>query len=178
MIYVTHDQIEALTLADRIAVMKAGVIQQLDTPNRVYNQPENLFVATFLGSPAMNCIQGEIEYEGEDLFFVSGGLKVSLSSYCFRNKPEHRQAVTLGVRPEHLACQPVNESLSTSSHQGVVELSEPMGSDVLLWTKLASGHQVSHRISSEQKIGINEEVFLFLDTAQCSVFDEASGVRM
>src|SRR6516162_1998620 len=86
MIYVTHDQIEALTLADRIAVMQGGVIQQLDTPKKIYRAPVNRFVASFVGSPAMNFIPGRIARDG-DASFVAGESRFSLNGYSFRKPP-------------------------------------------------------------------------------------------
>ncbi|WP_413282990.1 ABC transporter ATP-binding protein [Vibrio sp. MA40-2] len=178
MIYVTHDQIEALTLADRIAVMKDGIIQQLDTPHAVYNKPTNLFVATFLGSPAMNCIEGKLEHESNMIYFVSGDLRVDVTNYPFIDKTTNNQKVTLGVRPEHLTCQIDLEDIKHSSHQGNVELSEPMGSDTLLWTRLPSGHLLSHRISSEQVVTVQDSVNLSIDAEKCSLFDSQTTVRL
>ena len=82
MIYVTHDQIEALTLADRISVMKGGVIQQLAAPQQIYNKPSNLYVVGFIGSPAMNFLPGQLMINGEEAIFqTKGGTSVSLQGY-------------------------------------------------------------------------------------------------
>ncbi|WED26296.1 ABC transporter ATP-binding protein [Vibrio sp. DW001] len=178
MIYVTHDQIEALTLADRIAVMKDGIIQQLDVPQTIYNKPANLFVATFLGSPAMNCIDGKLTIEDDSVYFVSGDLRLNVTRYSFKQDVINGQQVTLGVRPEHLTCQLDAEVDIVSLHRGTVELREPMGSDTLLWSRLSSGHQLSHRIPSEQLIEVNDLVFLNIDACKCSIFDANSTERM
>src|SRR5215468_6838637 len=100
MIYVTHDQIEALTLADRIAVMQGGVIQQLDTPKKIYREPVNRFVASFVGSPAMNFISGRL-VRGSEVGFIAGVNRFGLNGYVFSSQPTDAPVV-LGIRPEHI----------------------------------------------------------------------------
>src|SRR6478609_7637771 len=102
MIYVTHDQIEALTLADRIAVMKDRIIQQLGTPNEIYRRPANRFVASFVGSPAMNFLRGTFAISGGAPCFAAAGLSISLDGYAFDARPEVGAPVELGIRPEHV----------------------------------------------------------------------------
>src|SRR5215210_674750 len=102
MIYVTHDQIEAMTLADRIVVMREQKIQQIGSPDEIYHRPANLFVAGFVGSPQMNFIKGQLENTGEGLSFLAGDRRLSLSGYQFAIAPSAGQEVVLGVRPEHL----------------------------------------------------------------------------
>src|SRR6478735_6574122 len=101
MIYVTHDQIEAMTLADRIAVMYGGEIQQLDTPQAIYNHPVNRFVAGFIGSPGMNFLDGAVDTNG-DATFRSGEIAVPLSRYAFDKNAGRAEKAVLGVRPEHV----------------------------------------------------------------------------
>ena len=103
MIYVTHDQVEAMTMADRIVVMKDGVIQQIDTPLKIYNNPANVFVAGFIGSPAINMVQGSVQTKGGELIFDSGDFQLDIF-------PAHRAAlqkytgkpVIMGIRPEDI----------------------------------------------------------------------------
>jgi multiple sugar transport system ATP-binding protein len=102
MIYVTHDQVEALTLADRIAIMKEGVIQQLGTPAEIYHRPTNLFVAGFIGAPAMNFLAGNIEKSEGALTFRTADLSIDLSGYAFQTEPTPGPA-TFGVRPEQVS---------------------------------------------------------------------------
>ncbi|KJY82886.1 ABC transporter ATP-binding protein [Vibrio galatheae] len=177
MIYVTHDQIEALTLADRIAVMKDGVIQQLDTPDNVYNKPNNLFVATFLGSPAMNCIQGHLYLENGKTTFYSDELILDVSDYPFSQPPEHGRAVTFGVRPEHISTLDGEQSLDNVL-TGSIELVEPMGSDTLIWTKFTNSHTLSHRASTEKSYFVGEKVSVQIDVSRCSIFDAGTTCRM
>src|SRR6201996_2903123 len=100
MIYVTHDQVEAMTLATRMAVMRGGVIQQFGTPAEVYARPDNLFVATFLGSPAMNLLHGRLERIEEGMRFRTAHLDLDVSRYPFVAQPEYGKPCVLGVRPE------------------------------------------------------------------------------
>src|SRR4051812_9588527 len=100
MIYVTHDQIEALTLADRIAIMKSGIIQQLADPTTIYNKPKNLFVAGFIGSPSMNFLKGTIEAgEGEPVFATTNGTRIPLAGYRADGPLPNDRSAILGMRP-------------------------------------------------------------------------------
>ena len=126
--YVTHDQTEAMTLGDRIVIMKDGYIQQIGTPQDVFNHPANLFVAGFIGMPVMNFFDAELKREGDKFFVEVGGIKVRLSS----DKEERllannvqSQPITLGVRPEHT-------DVADESVKATVEVSEMMGSSVHL----------------------------------------------
>src|SRR6201996_389214 len=100
MIYVTHDQVEAMTLATRMAVMKSGEIQQIGTPAEVYARPANLFVATFLGSPAMNLLNGTLSAHCDSVRFAGAKLELDVSRYPFVAQPEYGKPCVLGVRPE------------------------------------------------------------------------------
>src|SRR3954470_12223801 len=97
MIYVTHDQIEAMTLADRIVVLREQQIQQIGSPGEIYRRPANLFVAGFIGSPQMNFVKGRIEGNGSGPEFISGNRRLSLAGYPFSDKPQPGQEVVLGV---------------------------------------------------------------------------------
>ena len=131
MIYVTHDQIEALTLADRIAVMHGGVIQQLATPKEIYQRPLNLFVAGFVGSPAMNFVSGELRVNSDPLLVRSDGVAINLYGYDFAKPPVSGRKAVLGVRPEQIH---IEERLEASTVLPLeLNLVEPMGADSLLW---------------------------------------------
>ena len=133
MIYVTHDQIEALTLADRIAVMKDRTFQQIGTPQEIYLRPVNRFVATFVGSPAMNFVPGP-HRAGHRRRRCSGRLRFGCRCrpIQFAHAPVDGTPVELGIRPEHVILAPD----ATDAHEVSVEMSEPMGSDLLAWTRL------------------------------------------
>ena len=100
MIYVTHDQIEAMTLADRISVMKDGLIQQLDTPKQIYNKPANLFVAGFIGSPSMNFLNANFNKSSQKI--IVGKKQIDISKYENINNLMNDHEVIFGIRPENI----------------------------------------------------------------------------
>jgi multiple sugar transport system ATP-binding protein len=173
MIYVTHDQIEALTLADRIAVMKSGVIQQLADPMTIYNMPENLFVAGFIGSPSMNFFRGEIKDKGGRKVIEINGVDFAVDAYPARGPLAVGRKVVLGVRPEHVK---VDES-GAEIHDAVVDIEEPMGADNLLWLKLA-GQTISVRIAGARRYAPGKAVKLSFDMSMASVFDAVTENRI
>jgi multiple sugar transport system ATP-binding protein len=120
-LYVTHDQTEAMTMGDRVAVMRDGRLEQVDSPQRLYEQPENMFVAGFIGSPSMNLLRGRVDDDGIDL----GGQRVRLP-----RRTTHRGDVVVGIRPE--ALEPANGHTGDDILELPVVLSEMLGSDVLL----------------------------------------------
>ncbi|MBR4972513.1 MAG: ABC transporter ATP-binding protein, partial [Oscillospiraceae bacterium] len=127
-IYVTHDQTEAMTLGDRIVIMRDGFIQQIGTPQQVFNHPYNLFVAEFIGSPKMNIFDAKLVKNGDKYAVNLGGLSVELSEDKQENLRKNNvaeQDIKLGVRPEHI-------ELSKTGIAGRIEVSEMMGSSVHL----------------------------------------------
>jgi len=176
MIYVTHDQIEALTLADRIAVMKGGLIQQLDDPLTIYNKPRNLFVASFIGSPAMNFLKGEITGVVGSPVFRAGDLGISLAEYQAQQPLASGHSVIFGFRPEHISIgdQP---GPAGRSCEAVVDLDEPMGADSLVWLKVA-GKAISVRVDSGRRYQPGEKVFLTFNPAMASLFDAETENRL
>ncbi|HEX2148019.1 MAG TPA: ABC transporter ATP-binding protein [Pseudorhizobium sp.] len=175
MIYVTHDQIEALTLADRIAIMKSGVIQQLDDPMTIYNRPVNLFVAGFIGSPSMNFLHGELAGEGGKTVFKTHGVSFSLDGYEPAAPLVSGRKVVLGLRPEHIH---VDSGMpGVEQHEAVVDLEEPMGADNLLWLKHA-GHTMSVRIGGAKRYAPGTRLQLSFDMALASLFDAETEERI
>jgi len=172
MVYVTHDQIEALTLADRIAVMKGGVIQQLAAPLEIYNRPQNLFVAGFIGSPSMNFLKGKTVDAGRAFQF--GATKIDLAGYDGGAVLERDQAI-LGVRPEHIAVS--TTPLSGPSIPAEVEIDEHLGADSLLWLK-AEGANMSVRVPVEGRLPPGTKVHLGLDIPKASLFDAKTEQRI
>jgi multiple sugar transport system ATP-binding protein len=166
MIYVTHDQVEAMTLASRIAVMKAGKIQQIDTPGNVYARPVNMFVAGFLGAPSMNFVEGRIDAAGDGWRFVAPTLSVDVSRYPFAVPPSNGLPAVLGVRPEHIALSPDGTHLAGAA---TVALVEPMGSNQVVWldaegVSLAVDADAQFTPALDRRIGFNiaeEHVSLF-----------------
>jgi multiple sugar transport system ATP-binding protein len=152
MIYVTHDQVEAMTMGDRIVVMDAGVVQQIDTPMNLYRSPANMFVAGFLGSPAMNLIHGALKQERDGLVFTEAGegtVKLRLSVQVPAGDSLRGKAVVLGVRPEHLQ---IVENPKTSgrpageSFPAIVDHVEALGPETHLYLDTGA-HRVVCRTS-------------------------------
>jgi multiple sugar transport system ATP-binding protein len=172
MVYVTHDQIEAMTLADRIVVMKEQKIQQIGTPDEIYHRPANLFVAGFVGSPQMNFIKGRLENTGEGLSFLAGDRRLSLSGYQFAAAPSAGQEVVLGVRPEHL------EIASNGIWPDFkVDIVEPMGADTVIWCSDGGG-SVQVRTTGSRKAAPGENLTLHVDPSQVSLFSAETGERL
>ncbi len=173
MVYVTHDQIEALTLADRIAVMKGGVIQQLADPQTIYNKPSNLFVAGFIGSPTMSFLEGRLDVTDGAASFKIGDHSVKLDGYDGGPLRSLDRAI-LGVRPEHVNAltAPADGTLPAT-----MDIDEPMGSDSLLWLSVEN-QQVSVRVPAEYKASPGEQAHLECDISKASLFDAESGERL
>nr|WP_316654546.1 ABC transporter ATP-binding protein [uncultured Gellertiella sp.] len=176
MIYVTHDQIEALTLADRIAIMKNGLIQQLDDPTTIYYAPRNLFVAGFIGSPSMNFLRGTLVDGEGGLAFETGGIRFRLDGYKPATALEAGRPVVLGLRPEHIRA---NEEFAADEevHEAVVDIEEPMGADNLLWLKHA-GHTMSVRVNGARRFQPGTKVRLAFDIRMASLFDTGTELRL
>ncbi len=172
MVYVTHDQIEALTLADRIAVMRGGIIQQLDAPQTIYNRPANLFVAGFLGSPSMNFLHGATVENGRAFKF--GEHRIDLGGYDGGAVLERPKAI-LGLRPEHITIG--EDARPGLSLPAVVELDEPMGADSLVWLQ-AGGQQMSVRVPVEQRLAPGTPVHIHFDLSKASLFDAGTELRI
>jgi multiple sugar transport system ATP-binding protein len=138
-IYVTHDQIEAMTMGDRVAVLRKGQLQQSDLPQTVYDRPVNLFVATFIGSPAMNLVEGELVRVGDGLAVRVGSQEIALPDPVASSRPALAgyvgKAVALGLRPEHLG-DPPTAGQSTQSLRGRVLFTEALGSEQLVHVEL------------------------------------------
>ena len=173
MIYVTHDQIEALTLADRIAVMKDRVIQQLDTPQKIYREPVNRFVASFVGSPAMNFLPGRIERGATGATFSLGDLSLSIQGYPFKS-PGLTGPAVLGIRPEHILS---GAEAGPNAFNAQVEMAEPMGADTLVWCRTPSGASFSVRVDSGPRIAPGDTLPVSFPVGTLSLFEEGPDGR-
>jgi len=177
MIYVTHDQIEALTLADRIAVMKSGVIQQLDEPLTIYNRPRNRYVAGFIGSPSMNFVKARISAGSPAPNLQLSSISIPLTDYVPVQPLVAGTDVEFGVRPEHLRLGTGPDEGSSEPVDAVVDLVEPMGSDSLVWLKV-DGQVLSARVESSQRFAPDQPVKVRFRVGLASLFDAASGDRL
>ena len=172
MIYVTHDQVEAMTLADRIAVMKGGNIMQLGTPDEIYNKPRNLYVADFIGSPSMNFLEGHLEGG----VFKKGALELPMIGYEYANGQTTDRPVTIGIRPEHVvtgelvAKAPVHMTVD-------VDLVEPMGSDTLVYATM-NGEPFRIRMDGQAVVKAGQSLDIGIDPSRASLFDKADEARL
>jgi multiple sugar transport system ATP-binding protein len=175
-VYVTHDQAEALTLADRIVVMKDGVIQQIGNPDDVYERPRNMFVASFLGNPAINFLEGTIARGGEGPLFRCGELAIALpAKFAARLRDQGGQAVVLGLRPEDV-CAAEAAGLGRTL-AGVVDSVLPVGSDRFLGLKV-QGRDVFVRVDKEARHREGAVIELGLVAERLHLFDKASGLTL
>jgi multiple sugar transport system ATP-binding protein len=178
MIYVTHDQVEAMTLADRIAVMKTGVIQQIGTPDEIYARPINLFVAGFLGSPTMNTLRGQLVDRAGTPTFEGEVLSTSVAAYPFAQHDAVSAAgreVVLGVRPEQ-----VRLSLSVgpdTPHSGRLTLLEPLGASKIVWLDVG-GTTLSAVAGDLWHAELGSQVAFGFDLPRASMFDARTEQRI
>jgi multiple sugar transport system ATP-binding protein len=160
-VYVTHDQVEAMTMADRIAVMNEGRIEQLGEPLELYDRPQNLFVAQFIGSPAMNVFDGR---------YQDGAVHAFGARWPAAARAANGQAVKYGIRPEHL-------SLDGKGIPGEIEVVEPMGAETEVLLKVG-GQTFTMMTHGRAAYGPGERVFLTPQSAHAHLFDAASGTRI
>jgi ABC-type sugar transport system ATPase subunit len=169
-VYVTHDQLEAMTMSDLIAVMHGGVVQQFGTPADVYGRPANLFVAGFIGSPPMNFLEGEIAADAGTPTFVSPGIRLAVPRLAGRLAPGQR--VMLGVRPQAAALAPVGGAATVRGRVWVVEL---LGSEKLVDVELGDKRRFTVQVRADATVGVEEEVGIRLDPETVHIFDADSG---
>jgi multiple sugar transport system ATP-binding protein len=186
-VYVTHDQVEAMTMGDRIAVMHDGEIQQLGTPAELYDNPVNQFVASFIGTPAMGFLSCErVEAQGEtqsrsalsrsSTLWRAAGTRIHLAPASAATLPDGTSRLVIGIRPEHLVPVPVAEREKADCLiEGVVEVVEPLGADqhVIVTVGEAS---VTVRRPREDRIERDEKIALTVDPARLHLFDAQTGM--
>jgi ABC-type sugar transport system ATPase subunit len=160
MVFVTHDQVEAMTLGERIAIMKDGVLKQYAAPLDIYRRPVNLFVATFIGSPPINTIEGELSPDGDNSIFAGAGLRFRLDRNTYSGP------VTLAVRAESL-------SLNTGSEQHftcTVQRLEPLGNEVLVHLNGPGERCWVARVDPESPCKLGDNVYVSIDRARVHLF--------
>jgi multiple sugar transport system ATP-binding protein len=203
MVYVTHDQTEAMTLGDRVAVMRAGIIQQVDTPAHLYEDPQNLFVAGFIGSPSMNFLPGRLEGDSVKTPLGDFALPDRLRSRLQRDGGRGARDVIVGMRPEHFEDAAVEQEhhADRMKFRAKVDVVESMGSELYVYFDVKSdttvesadlvelaadagmedlpshgeGQQVVARLSAESKASPGAEVEMTLDTSQIKLFATDDG---
>jgi multiple sugar transport system ATP-binding protein len=173
MIYVTHDQTEAMSMGDRLMVLKDGIVQQIGAPLEVYNRPANTFVAGFIGSPAMNFLTGNIKLGSNGLIFDTGSLQLEVKdlSADFANR-----RLTMGIRPEWLKPSQ-NCSAGNPTFNATVAVVERMGSDTFA-TLLAEGKEIMARLDPTIEIATDEVRSFSIDLTRVRWFDAESGLAI
>ncbi|MCL2204673.1 MAG: sn-glycerol-3-phosphate ABC transporter ATP-binding protein UgpC [Defluviitaleaceae bacterium] len=174
-IYVTHDQTEAMTLGTRIVVMSNGVAQQVDSPVNLYNKPNSIFVATFIGSPQMNMIESVVEKRGSDCFLLFGEFAIKLpeaKAKAVLDGGYDGKQVIMGIRPEDLKDE---EMFISQSPETVVtcdvEVTELLGAEVYLYL-LCAGQQLTARVNPRSTAKANDKIKMALDANRIHVFDK------
>ncbi|MCW1952337.1 MAG: ABC transporter ATP-binding protein [Octadecabacter sp.] len=172
MIYVTHDQVEAMTLADRIAIMKGGKIMQLGTPAEIYGKPQNLYVADFIGSPSMTFFEGRIS----DGKIAIPGHDLPLEGYEYASAPVNDQPAIIGIRPEHVL---TGDNLRSAAYttEVTVDLVEPMGSDTLVYCELG-GQTFRIRMDGQAQVASGMTLKIGFNPAAASLFDTTTEARL
>jgi multiple sugar transport system ATP-binding protein len=172
MIYVTHDQVEAMTLGDRIVVLRNGDVMQYDTPLNLYNHPVNQFVAGFIGTPPMNFLSGRITNDGP-LCFESQQKEVRIdlteTGHVDVLKPYRGKTVVLGIRAENISHQPFTDRIF-HPQKVTIEALENMGSETLAYF-LVENQRFIARLSAEQNLSFGQQIDLFWDSNKCYFFD-------
>lgn len=178
MIYVTHDQIEAMTMGDRICVMNNGSIQQCDTPLHIYDNPANVFVAGFIGTPPMNIFKGELVSENGSLIFKAGRISVPMLAEWIPEIEQYTdKPVLFGIRPEDIGSERA-ELRSAASLRAKVEVIEPMGAETYLHLDTGTGTNCIARIDTRRRIMPGEELSLAVLMNHAHLFDPDTEMRI
>jgi len=199
-LYVTHDQVEAMTMGDRVAVLKAGILQQVDTPQNLYDHPDNVFVAAFIGSPSMNLYEGSLTASGDGATLKLGSQSVAVPGSILQDHPKLKehvgQVVTVGIRPEDMEDaalepdHPRDQRIKTD-----VELVEALGSELMVHAsidapKVHSGDPDAHeeaavtgtplvaRFSPRSRVARGETIEVAVDTSNLYFFDATTGLTL
>ncbi|MBQ1229427.1 MAG: ABC transporter ATP-binding protein, partial [Clostridia bacterium] len=175
-IYVTHDQVEAMTMATRIVVMKDGLIQQVDSPQVLYEEPVNLFVAGFIGTPQMNFLNGTLEKEGNDLYFVYEGNKLKMPADKANNPALAEyigKEVVGGLRPECIH----DDELNIAKCEGAtldtfVDVTELMGAEIYLYLNVGEEGRLTARVSSRSSTRAGDTIKVGFDMTRMHIFDK------
>ena len=201
-LYVTHDQIEAMTMGDRVAVMSKGFLQQVDSPQNLYDNPDNLFVATFIGSPQMNLVLGTLDLGGGDPHVVVGAHRFALTPAVLAERPALRTFdgadVVIGIRPESLEDASIDAGRHPSTIDVLVELREGLGSEVVAHARLdaraprvetaqkdpdasftgGGGVEVVARLDPRTTVKVGSPASLSVDVERLHFFDQADGLAI
>jgi multiple sugar transport system ATP-binding protein len=172
-VYVTHDQVEAMTMADRIAVMRDGVLQQVDTPQQLYNNPSNIFVAGFIGSPAMNFFESSLTGDSQETYVDTGAFRIRLDDEVRQKVAGHvGDRVIMGIRPEDIHHP---DYLPAGVHgtkvTATVELTELMGSEIFAYMVGGEDQRFIGKLDPRARLRTGDNMELLFDTSALHVFD-------
>ena len=173
MIYVTHDQIEAMSMGDRIVVLRDGIVQQVDTPLNIYHHPANKFVAGFIGSPTMNFFQGSFAGDGARTF-RQGGTEFSIAlprEQAQRVAPLAGKELIMGVRPEHMFVQKPSGATAMAPFRAKIEVVEPVGNEIFVYFTTGAGGTYVARIAADNPPAVGSTQELFCDISKVHFFD-------
>ncbi|MEZ8277514.1 sugar ABC transporter ATP-binding protein [Vibrio lentus] len=180
IVYVTHDQIEAMTLADRIAVMKDGELQQLGTPQEIYTKPNNMFVAGFMGSPSMNFIKTMVDLDEEQnpIIKVTGTAEQEHHIRLPQSmRDQDGKELVIGLRPEHITEQEGDDMSATTKLDLQLEVLEPTGPDTIAMVKV-NDQEVACRLSPEFEVSVGQMAPLHFDLSKAVFFDAQTEARI
>ncbi|MEM1285884.1 MAG: sn-glycerol-3-phosphate ABC transporter ATP-binding protein UgpC [Pseudomonadota bacterium] len=181
IVYVTHDQIEAMTMATKIAVMKGGIIQQFGAPKDIYDRPSNTFVATFMGSPAMNLIDGTLVTSGTGLAVKAGEETIPVPGHIAADGLSEGQSVQLGLRPEavHLESEVAHDTRLADGwvFDRVIEVTEPTGPATLALFEMG-GEEFHASLSGDAEVEAGQSYRFKADLSKALLFDSQSGDRL
>ena len=172
-IYVTHDQVEAMTMASRIAVVNLGVLQQVDTPQNLYDKPDNLFVAGFIGSPAMNFFDGHLRKDGSDIYVDTGYFSVKVpKDRAETYMPHINKPIIFGIRPEDIH-DPKYEAPGIIAElvEGKIEVTELMGNEIFLYLKSGNTNYVA-RVDPRTSFKMGDTVQVSFNMGNMHIFDK------
>ena len=175
MIYVTHDQTEAMTLGDRICVMNEGELQQMDKPLEIYDNPKNIFVGGFIGSPQMNFMEGRLESKGDHYEFISDHFTMQVAVDQSISGDNLTGDVKIGVRPENFFRNQQDEN--NSKIIGKINVIEPMGSETYVYLESIQ-QQLVARVKADNLYGVGDEISLWVSPNHTRFFDAKSGMRI
>lgn len=173
MIYVTHDQVEAMSMGDRIVVMKDGIVQQVESPLNIYHHPVNKFVAGFIGSPTMNFMSGTIATNGRPVFSEDvSGFSLPVPPHLERQlSPFTGKQLMLGIRPEHIHSSRPGSTETFHPQKVTVEVVEPVGNEMFVYFSTGVNTQYVARLSSDAAPEVGRPLELFFDTTKVHFFD-------
>jgi multiple sugar transport system ATP-binding protein len=181
-IYVTHDQTEAMTMGDRIVVMNGGIIQQVATPSEIYDHPKNLFVASFIGSPAMNFIDGVVKEEAGEVVIATSQSNIVLpggSASKVRNAGYVGKPIVLGIRPEDIHDEPVFiDASANSAFNATIDVAENMGSEMYLYFTAFGDKMLTARVDARSNLRTGTQIKLALDLNKIHLFDKETELAL